>query len=146
MSTIKALYDRVKAMDTDSIIRKSIEAITEQMADKNAAQMFTGLRSDGTEITPTYKDTTIMIKKKKGQPSDRVTLRDTGSFYRGIKVTVEGDIIETDSSDEKAEKLKEKYGENIFGLGGEFKTDSINEDLRPVFKNNIEEATGLTMK
>jgi hypothetical protein len=147
--TIPSLYNKVKALDTDAIIEQSIVETKETIADLNAEQLFTGKRSDGSEILPSYSDRTIAIKEQKGQPTDRVTLRDTGSFYQGIRVEVEGARIVINSTDEKNESLNKKYSTakgNIFGLSIPFKREYLNEKLRPTFKNKISQATGLIMK
>ena len=60
--------------------------------------------------------TTEAIKKEKGQPTDRVTLKDTGEFHRSIFVKFEGDKIIIDSDNDLRDKLVKKYGATIFGL------------------------------
>lgn len=149
MATIAAVLNRVKSIDIKSIAQTSIVETKEAIADLNAEQMFVGLRSDGSEILPSYSKLTIQIKKEKGQPTDRVTLRDTGSFYEGIKVDVSGDRLNITSTDEKTEKLNKKYSKskgNIFGLSDRFKREYLNNNLRKVFKNKVEKATNLKMK
>lgn len=108
---------------TDEIIRDYykeiiliLESLAFDIADTNADQMFAGLRADDTEIEPAYKPFTIAIKKEKGQPTDRVTLKDTGEFHRSIFVKFEGDKIIIDSDSELRDKLVDKYGATIFGL------------------------------
>ena len=80
--------------------------------------MLRGERSDGQPITPAYRPRTIAIKKRKGQPSDRVTLKDTGKFHSGTFLDVRPETIVIDSEDPKTKWLLEKYGEKIFGLNG----------------------------
>lgn len=108
---------------TDEIIRDYykeiiliLESLAFDIADTNADQMFAGLRADDTEIEPAYKPFTIAIKKEKGQPTDRVTLKDTGEFHRSIFVKFEGDKIIIDSDSDLRNKLVDKYGATIFGL------------------------------
>jgi hypothetical protein len=149
MATVLGLYKKVKAIDTDKACIDSLRETKETIADLNAVQMFTGLRADGTEILPDYKNLTIEIKKTKGQPTDRVTLRDTGAFYQGINTTITQTSVITDSTDPKTEKLKKKYETSkgkIFGLGGEYHNEYMNEQLRPTFKKKMEAATGLKLK
>ena len=108
---------------TDEIIRdyykeliNILESLAKAIAETNADQMFAGLRADDTEIEPAYKPFTVAIKKEKGQPTDRVTLKDTGEFHRSIFVKFEGDKIIIDSDNDLRDKLVEKYGATIFGL------------------------------
>ena len=61
-----------------------------------------------------YSPFTITIKKRKGQPTDRVTLKDTGDFYNSytIKPFNGGFIIDADG--EKEDKnLFDIYGDDI---------------------------------
>ena len=48
------------------------------------SQLFDGLDKEGKEIVNEqggkYSPTTVRIKQEKGQPTDRVTLRDTGDW------------------------------------------------------------------
>lgn len=108
---------------TDEIIRDyykqliiELESLAKAIAETNADQMFAGLRADDTDIEPAYKPFTIAIKKEKGQPTDRVTLKDTGEFHRSIFVKFEGDKIIIDSDNDLRDKLVKKYGATIFGL------------------------------
>ena len=114
----------------------SVKATKEAIADLNAEQMYKGLRSDGSAITPGYSELTKEIKRAKGQPIDRVTLRDTGAFYKGIYAQVTGIKIKIGSNDFKELKLERKYSKangSIFGLSEKFKAEYIRESLQPAF-------------
>jgi hypothetical protein len=102
-------------------------------------QLFAGMNKKGKKIKPPYASSTKRIKNKKGQPTDRVTLKDTGKYYSSIfLVVIKGSgIYRTTSSDVKSKWLVEKYGENILGLGGVFKKGYIN-DLRPIWQTKVE--------
>ena len=78
-------------------------------------QLFLGVDSNGNRLKP-YTPYTIAIKKEKGQPSDRTTLKDTGSFYSDFFLFSNGKDFDLFSSNIKTEKLTEKYGKDIFGL------------------------------
>lgn len=93
-------------------------------------QLFKGVYSTGEPITPPYKGRTVREKEAKGQPTDRVTLKDKGHFYAGILIDVRGDKFALQSADEKNSKLVAKYGRNIFGLGTAAKIDYIRT-LKP---------------
>lgn len=93
-----------------------------------------GIDGNGNKLTPEYKPFTIAIKRQKGQPTDRVTLEDTGSFYKGF------DLIYTDqnalgifSRDEKTPDLIEKYGADIFT----FTTKNIEEINEQIFETEL---------
>ena len=61
-----------------------------------------------------YTPFTISEKKRKGQPFDRVTLKDSGDFYRSYFIeTFKGGFI-VDADDEKDDKyLFEFYGDDV---------------------------------
>jgi hypothetical protein len=86
----------------------------------------------GQPVRPDYTPLTIKIKKSKGQPTDRVTLKDTGDFHDSFYVKFERDQFIILASDVKAGKLVAKYGFEIFGLSEE---DLI--DLLPKIYANL---------
>src|SRR5688500_10605132 len=143
MATVFALYDMLKSIDRHAVIDTAIKETSDVIADLNGEQINKGVRADGSEITPTYSNLTIEIKRSKGQPTDRVTLRDTGKFYRGIRSEVIGDKIVTESTDDKNEKLVKKYGKKIFGLGDQYKREYLKEHLNPLFRKKIHSELGL---
>lgn len=63
-----------------------------------------------------YSPRTIANKKRKGQATDRVTLYNTGAFYKGFKLVPTGDGFSITSDDYKTDKLVAKYGPRIFRL------------------------------
>ncbi len=104
-------------------------------------QLFKGIRSDGTEITPPYTGYTISIKTEKNQPTDRVTLKDTGDFYESFVAYVDGskDIIITSNPIKVDEfgfttNLIEKYGDKIEGLTEESKVILNSKLIVPIEK------------
>jgi hypothetical protein len=146
MATIKAVLNNFEKLDIADVARKSIDQTKETIVELNRDQLFAGKRSDGSEIKPAYSGFTINEKEKKGQPFDRVTLKDEGSFYAGINVKVEGDKIIENSSDEKNDELFGKYATtrgNLFGLSTPYKKEYLDEKLRPAFRGNIKAVTGL---
>ena len=146
MATILSLLKKIEALDTDKIAVDSISDSKEQLEEKNKEQIYSGEKKDGTEIIPTYRPLTIFLKQQKGQPTDRVTLFDTGSFYNGMYVNVSSSGVTIDSTDQKTKQLQEKYTDKIFGLNDKFRIEYIKNSLSPVFKSKMEAATGLQFK
>lgn len=66
-----------------------------------------------------YRPLTIAIKEQKGQPTNRVTLRDTGDFESSFYLEVNDKQFEVKASDWKTEALIKKYGRQILGLTDE---------------------------
>ncbi len=107
----------------------------------NQDDMMRGLRPDGTEIEKSpapwqystrYEAQTIQAKKVKGQVYDRVTLEDTGAFYKGEKVNVTGSKqLRMEDTDPKTDELIAVWG-NVLGVSDENLTQFI-EIIRPEF-------------
>lgn len=96
-----------------------------------------GQKSDGKIIKPAYKRLTIKIKQKKGDPYDRVTLRDTGKLYRSIELIIgERAVIAKIGVDYYA-KLEKKYGSKIMGVQDNFLEEFCENYILPQIKKNI---------
>ncbi len=143
MARIGDIKKRISSFNLIEVSGESIDKTKDQIVLHQQAQLFGGLNSQEENIRPPYTARTVQIKKRKGQPTDRVTLRDTGSFYREIFVDVRDRTFVTDSADEKAGKLIEKYGGTIFGLGKSRRAEYVQESLRPVFVKNVKTALAL---
>ena len=100
-----------------------IEFLEDNMVEMERDRLFKGLDTDNEFIEPFYTPFTVWMKKLKGDPYDRVTLYDTGAFQSAMYVSVFGDNVVFDSDDSKSGDLKEKYGEKIFGLTDENRTE-----------------------
>lgn len=122
-------------------VPKEAERISKKYKDKildyiREKQLFDkGIDGTGERLLE-YTNYTIALKRQKGQPTDRTTLEDTGSFYRGF------DLIFTDqnaigifSRDSKTPELIEKYGSDIFIFTVDHQKE-INEEI--FLKNLIE--------
>lgn len=105
-------------------------------------RLFEGARADGTVIEPEYTLFTKRVKSANGQPTDRVTLFDTGSFYNNMFVRKDGDSLIFSSSDSKTEELVEKYGEAIFGLT-DYDKEEAKKDSAVLILRWLKEVTGL---
>lgn len=103
-------------LKTRRALRDAIRSNAKALAQENRQQLFEGKDSTGASIEPPYKPFTVMIKKRKGQPVNRVTLRDTGDFYKSIRVIDRAADFEYIATDPKTRDLEIKYGDNILGL------------------------------
>ena len=81
-----------------------IEAITEDQLYER------GVNGDDTEIMSyaPYAPSTIKRKIKKGQPYNRVTLKDTGEWYKSLRLIYDVDGFYLTSTDDKNKYLKDK--------------------------------------
>lgn len=78
-----------------------------------------------------YSPVTIAIKKMKGQPTDRVTLRDEGDFHASFFIDADDTRFEIKANDEKTEFLIRKYGRQILGLTNEHIAELIHYYIYP---------------
>jgi hypothetical protein len=118
MGKFRDLANKLKLVTIDSQEKDLLAIIRKHEAaavDLNISQMLAGETSDGDKITPEYSMLTVEIKKSKGQPSDRVTLKDEGDFQQGMFMEAEKFPVTFNSKDRKAGPLSEKY-DGIFGL------------------------------
>jgi hypothetical protein len=105
---------------------EAVKVTTHLVEDLNAGQLNEGIDADNQSITPPYAELTEEIKKLKGQPTDKVTLKDTGTFHRSFYTAFESDGFTVDSKDELKNKLVKKYGA-ILGLTDKSKQQYIDE-------------------
>jgi hypothetical protein len=78
----------------------------------------TGMRLDVVSDIGGYAPSTISIKARKGQPTNRVTLKDTGDFYKTFDVIVNNDAsfkVQADTM-KGGQNLEDRWGEDIVGL------------------------------
>lgn len=78
-----------------------------------------------------YSPITIEIKKLKGQPTGRVTLRDEGDFHASFYIEYTSDGFEIKASDWKTDMLVKGYGEGILGLADDNFKDLAQNYIAP---------------
>jgi hypothetical protein len=86
-----------------------------------------------------YSPLTIEIKKEKGQPYNRVTLRDEGDFEHSFYVEADTQQFTIKAADWKTEDLIQRYGRQILGLTEENKIILIWEYIYPELKAKTKE-------
>lgn len=118
------------------VVLKSVKDNEAAILDLNIEdQLFQqGIDSEGQAITPGYSPLTISIKRQKSQPTDRVTLRDTGDFHRSFEMSYGNDAFGIYATDPKSQSLERKYGKEIFGL-----TDKSLQEAIDITKPDIQQ-------
>lgn len=119
----KRVADFNEALTSGRLIQNIIWENEAYIVDMNAEeQLFEqGINRLGVEISDyaPYGPVTIEIKEAKGQPTNRVTLRDEGDFESSFFLEVGTKQFEIKASDWKTEELIKKYGRQILGLTDE---------------------------
>ena len=123
----------------DSIIRQALEENESAVIGLNIyTQLYDeGIRSDGRPVVPKYKPLTIQIKLENNQPTDRVTLRDTGNFHESFMIVFEEDSFYITSADSKTTIVTHKYGKKIFGLTDENLASIIKQYVAPLVEYEL---------
>jgi len=132
--TISEIQDAVNGSIQESIDQNK-QIIKELQTQE---QMYQGITSKGIDIKPAYADSTIKIKRKKLQPTDRVTLFDTGAFYNSLEIIAGKNdaVIRTIIS--YSVFLVDKYAD-ILGLDDENWTKFLNNYTIPTIKKNFDD-------
>lgn len=86
-----------------------------------------------------YAPKTIKKKIRKGQPYDRVTLRDKGKFHKSFYVTAGDKGFSVLARDIKARYLIPRYGEAILRLSDANLKIFLNEVVRPELAERLKE-------
>lgn len=115
---INDLIDKLNKVpgELPQIVASEINQVISEVEDLNIAQLQAGIDSQKKQIKPDYTDYTKSIKQAKGQPTNRVTLKDEGDFYKSITYKADAKGVEYKATDIKTTALEEKYGEEILGL------------------------------
>lgn len=144
MKLITDIRSRLEAFQSDLASGKLMQGIImdreAEIAAMNAdAQLYEeGVNALGVSIASyrPYSPVTVAIKKAKGQPTNRVTLRDEGDFEASFYVVADLESFQIRASDWKAEKLALKYGD-IFGLTQENREILKKDYILPALREEL---------
>ena len=136
---LRAFKDSLPTLLED-IVRDKEDVIVSAIADDQLYRR--GINGKGKKIMGymPYTATTVRIKKKKGQPTTRVTLRDTGDFHNSMFVVFDAEGFYVTASDDKTSELIEKYGDEIFRLTDKNLTRIIRSHIRKELVKRLKKA------
>lgn len=114
-----------------SVIRENKTVILEMNSEQQLYEK--GITRDGVSIAEyaPYSPVTIEIKRGKGQPTNRVTLRDEQDFHQSFFLEVTETGFEIKADDWKAVGLQIHYGDEIMGLTDENLSELIKSYIFP---------------
>lgn len=120
---LKRVTDFNEELKSGRLMQKIIWDNEAYIIDMNAEEQLyeQGVNNLGVSISDyaPYSPVTIEIKKAKGQPTNRVTLRDEGDFESSFYLEVDDKQFEIKAADWKTEDLIKRYGRQILGLTDE---------------------------
>ena len=139
---IEALAKKLKSFDLEKAILKVVSLNDQKALNLNRdVQLFDeGSDAKGNFLDPPYTDLTVFLKGLAGQPTNRVTLRDTEAFHNSFFMDASKFPVRISATDPKTKELSDKYGEDIFGLDDESQAtfnDHILSDIQDVFRKAI---------
>ena len=126
-------------------LQKSVNLSIKESVNKNKdvlktmqteQQMFAGQTATEEAIKPSYQPATINYKKRTGQPFDRVTLKDTGDFYKSIEIEAKANDFVISTQISYSIYLVEKYAD-ILGITDTNLNTFVNNYTLPVIKQNF---------
>lgn len=121
-------------------IQKNEQVLIRQQTE---GQFDKGQDSDGKQFVPSYAFSTKQIKRSKGQPTNRVTLKDSGDFYSNITIQANTTNAIIEANTEYFKYLVVNYPSNaILGIQAEAMKDFLIDFTLPEIENNFKQIIG----
>jgi len=148
---IKTLSNKIKKLNINAILKKVFQNsdIKAFIIEKNQEQLYNyGQDAKGKELKTyaalggrVYGNYTIQQKQLKGQPTDRVTLKDTGKFYNTFKVGVQSEYAEIKANFKvHGEDISENVEtDNVLGIQKE-NMPLLIQKIKPYFIKEFKES------
>lgn len=136
---LRTFRDNLPLYLEDAVMAKEKEIVSAIADDQLYRRGINGREEKIMDYAP-YAPRTIVEKMRKGQPTTRVTLRDTGEFHRSMFVVFDSDGFYVTSNDEKAKWLIQKYGETIFRLTNKNFTRLVRVHVRREIAKRLRQA------
>lgn len=146
MGTIKNLYDACSALDFKKTVEEAVINSGSALIDYNRRQLYERSEKASGENLDPYNSVLYALYKESLNPKPGLMHPDlylTGAFHRAFTLIVKDYTYEVDSTDSKSTDLKAKYGDDIFGLSPDSKTEYTSSELFQALKQLIEDRTGL---
>jgi hypothetical protein len=146
MATIRQVTLRVNNLNLLNESMKALAVSADEFVEQNVDQMRHGKNKQGNEIgeyaSPAYSEMKHRMNKLAGEGNVDLIL--TGAFTSAMFLeTMSNGTFKIDSKDVKRNDLVSKYGSDIFGLGGEYKSKAVNGKFKDELFNNVHKVTKL---
>jgi hypothetical protein len=131
-----------EAFKTQSVQKTMIEFNQDQLQDGKDALGQTINTIGGSP----YRPYTVVIRKSKGLPTNRVTLKDTGDFYKTFKVVILSDGYEITADFNKPDgSILDNFSSSFdfLGLDAESINELVQEHVLPLVSQMLRKQLGL---
>ena len=145
LDNLRDTIGKLQQFDWEAELDNIVETNTDALAQLQEDQMYEGLDNAGQPITldgKGYSMKTFKLKIAKGQPTDRVTLRDTGDLYSSLKATVSDGTFTIKGDTPYEAELIERTGAQVYGLNKEKREQFAQNITLPAIKQIFIEKTG----
>ena len=103
------MLDHINNLNPKKLLEKAYDQVSPEIEEMIRDRLYKeGTRADESKIITfanapgeVYATSTIKRKRKKGQPSDRVTLKDSGDFYGTIDAEAKDNFVEITGDTDK---------------------------------------------
>jgi hypothetical protein len=107
-----------------------------QLFEKGVDVFGVAMRSRRARPSEVYSDFTIAMKKEKGQPYDRVTMRDTGLLYSTFKTKIVAlELMLSANTVKEGKDLQKAFGQFV-GLD-EFSVEKLVDKSKPIISEYV---------
>lgn len=119
----------------EKLLKKTLEVVKENektvVSDITDIQLYT-LGQDGQGVSlGEYAPSTIKRKKSKGQPTNRVTLLDTGEYHQSHRLELTSDGVEVKADAVNGDyELRSRYGDDILVWSDKNQDEFIEKVLK----------------
>lgn len=150
MGKLAELQKRLEKFDPDEVLNDVLkdtdkpETLIKDRLNKK------GERSTGEKIKTkrahrgVYANTTIFLKIKKGQPYDRVTLKDTGDFQKSFEKKLLKDALQIEGNSDKPDgKIEDNVDlTNVLNLSNNEISELVKE-IKPTYIQAVRDIIGV---
>jgi len=119
-------------------IQTSIDKNKDVLIDKQTGQFDEGKDSMNVNFVPSYAASTVQAKRRKGQPTNRVTLNDSGDLYDSITIKANTNQAIISTNIEYFKYLVVHYNNNtILGIQDDVMEAFLVRYTLPEIENNF---------
>jgi hypothetical protein len=148
LDNLRNIISNLQQFDWGAELENIVETNKDALAELQAEQWYEGKDSEGQPITLDgrgYSKKTFEIKTAKGQPTDRVTLTDTGALAASLQADVNNQTFTLKGNTSYEAELIERTGEQVYGLDEEKRLQfGVNVTL-PSIKMIFKDKTGFVI-